>query len=72
MVYEFCGKDNCDELEFTTTMLVEKYDLGLSIDSQCISRYIDTNNKYQDNEVTVFLNDEQAVKLKDYLNEMYK
>lgn len=72
MVYEFCGKDTCDEFEFATTMLVERYDLGLSIDSQCVSKYIDTNKKYQDNEVTVFLTHEQAIELRNYLNEMYK
>ena len=72
MVYEFLGKDVCDELEFTTTMLVEKYDLGLSIDSQCVSRYTDTDKKYQDNEVTVFLSHQQAIEMRDYLNEMYK
>ena len=72
MVYEFCGKDVCDELEFTTTMLVEKYDLGLSIESQCTSRNVDTGKKYQDNEVTVFLSHEQAAELKNYLNKAYK
>lgn len=72
MVYEFCGEDACDDLKFETFMLVEKYDLGLSINSQCISRYADCNKVYQDNEVTVFLSHEQAIELKDFLNKKYK
>lgn len=72
MVFEFHGEDFCDDLVFKTTMLVEKYDLGLSIDSQCVSRYEDNSKPYQDNEVTVFLSHEQAVELKDFLNKQYK
>lgn len=71
MIYEFSGEDTVDDLKFKTTMLVEKYEAGLSIESQCISEFLTVNSKHQDNEVTVVISHDEAIKLRDTLNAMY-
>lgn len=71
MIYEFSGEDTVDDLKFKTTMLVEKYGACLSIEAQCISEFLTTNRVHQDNEVTVVIPHDEAIKLRDTLNAMY-
>ena len=71
MTYEFAETSTVDDLKFNTTMHVEKYDECLSIETQCVSEFLTVNSKYQDNEVTVVMPHDEAIKLRDALNVMY-
>ena len=71
MIYEFNSEDTVDDLKFKTNMLVEKYDSCLSIEAQCVSEFLTINSINQDNEVTVVIPHDEAIKLRDTLNAMY-
>ena len=71
MTYEFTETNTVDDLSFKTDVLIEPYELGLSIDCSLYSYYTESKKEYQHNEVVAVLPDDEAIKLRDYLNNKY-
>ena len=71
MIYEFTETSVVNDLSFKTDVLIEDYDLGLSIDCTLYSYYTESKKEYEHSEVTAVIPHDEAIKLRDTLNAMY-